>query len=154
LWTGLGIQLIAGAFSTATSLLTSYFGSLEDAQMERRTLDRREFTLQSAMAILSAATITISGCGGGGSSPAPSPGPAPGSGDATGSISGNHGHTAVITAARLMAGNAIQLDIRGQADHPHTVDLTAAEITQIGARQQVVKSSSNDAGHQHTVTFN
>ena len=45
--------------------------------MEHRTLDRREFTLQSAMAILSAATITISGCGGGGSSPAPAPTPGP-----------------------------------------------------------------------------
>lgn len=123
--------------------------------MERRTLDRREFTLQSAMAILSAATITLSGCGGGsdgGGSPAP--GPTPGPSGATGTISGNHGHTATIDAARLTAGNAIQLDIRGGADHPHVVELTAAEVAQIGARQTVSKTSSNDAQHQHTVTFN
>jgi len=121
--------------------------------MEHKTLDRREFTLQSAMAILSAATITISGCGGG-SSPSPSPSPSPGSSDVTGSVAANHGHLAVITAARLMAGNAIQLDITGSADHPHTVEVTAAEVTQIGARQRVAKTSSTDAGHQHTVTFN
>lgn len=123
--------------------------------MERRTLDRREFTLQSAMAILSAATITISGCGGGSSpAPSPSPGPGPGSNDVTGTVEGNHGHTAIISSAQLTAGNAIQLSITGQADHPHTVELTAAEVTQIGARQRVSKTSSNDAAHQHTVTFN
>ena len=32
---------------------------------DNQLLDRREFTLQGALAILSAATITISGCGGG-----------------------------------------------------------------------------------------
>lgn len=127
--------------------------------MEHRTLDRREFTLQSAMAILSAATITISGCGGG-SSPAPSPSPnpnptpTPGAGDAIGSIAGNHGHSAVISAAQLTAANSIQLAIRGEADHPHTLELTAAEVTQIGARQRVEKTSTNDAAHSHTVTFN
>ena len=120
--------------------------------MEDRMLDRREFTLQSALAILSAATITISGCGGGDSSPAP--GPTPGPTGATGAISDNHGHTATIDAARLTAGNAIQLDLRGQADHPHTVDLTAAEVMTIAARQRVAKTSTSDAGHAHTVTFN
>jgi hypothetical protein len=123
--------------------------------MEHRTLDRREFTLQSAMAILSAATITISGCGGGSSpAPSPSPNPNPGGGDVSGAIDANHGHTASISAATLMAGNAIQLDIRGGADHPHTVSLTAAEVTTIGARQRVAKTSTNDQGHSHTVTFN
>ena len=125
--------------------------------MEHRTLDRREFTLQSAMAILSAATITISGCGGGSSpapSPSPNPNPNPGGGDVSGAIDANHGHTASISAATLTAGNAIQLDIRGGADHPHTVSLTAAEVTMIGARQRVAKTSTNDQGHSHTVTFN
>jgi hypothetical protein len=125
--------------------------------MEHRTLDRREFTLQSAMAILSAATITISGCGGGSSpapSPSPNPNPNPGGGDVAGTIDGNHGHSAVITSAVLTAGNAIQLDIRGGADHPHTVSLSAGEVTMIGAGQRVAKTSTNDQGHSHTVTFN
>jgi hypothetical protein len=123
---------------------------------DRTLIDRREFTLQSAIAILSAATITISGCGGG-SSPAPSPSPTPNpnpSGDAAGSISGNHGHTAVITSAQLTAANAVQLNITGSATHPHTVEVTAAEVAQVAARQRVSKTSSTDDGHTHTVTFN
>ena len=123
--------------------------------MEHRTLDRREFTLQSAMAILSAATITISGCGGGSSpAPSPSPNPNPGGGNVSGTVDANHGHTASISAATLTAGNAIDLDIRGGADHPHTVSLSAAEVMSIGARQRVSKVSTNDQGHSHTVTFN
>jgi hypothetical protein len=118
-------------------------------------LDRREFTLQSALAILSAATITISGCGGGDDSPSPGPSPSPNPGtNVTGNVAANHGHVATITAAQLTAANAIQLEIRGTADHPHTVDLSAAEVAQIGARQTVAKNSTTDAGHSHTVTFN
>lgn len=125
---------------------------------ERHLIDRRKFTLQSALAILGAATITVSGCGGG-SSPGPSPTPTPNpnpnpSSDATGTIAGNHGHTAVITAAQLTATNGIQLNITGTATHPHTVTLSAAELTQIAARQQVSKTSSSDDGHAHAVTFN
>ena len=87
--------------------------------MEQRTLDRREFTLQSAMAILSAATITITGCGGGSSpAPSPSPNPNPGGGDVSGAVAANHGHSAIITPRSLTAGNAIQLDISGAGRSP------------------------------------
>ena len=122
---------------------------------DNNLLDRREFTLQSALAILSAATITISGCGGGDDSPSPGPSPSPNPGtNVTGNVSANHGHTATILAAQLTAGNAIQLDIRGSGDHPHTVDLSAADLTQIAARQTVSKTSTTEVGHNHTVTFN
>lgn len=125
--------------------------------MEQRALDRREFTLQSVMAILGAATITVSGCGGGsspGPTPSPNPNPNPGSSDVIGAVAANHGHSAVVTSAQLMAGNSVQLSITGSADHPHTVTLSAAEVTQIAARQRVEKDSTADAGHSHTVTFN
>jgi hypothetical protein len=126
--------------------------------MDSRTIDRREFTLQTAIAILSAATITITGCGGGdsgpGPSPNPNPNPNPGPTDVTGSVSANHGHSAVVTSAQITAANAIQLSITGTADHPHTIELTAGEVMQIGARQRVSKNSTTDASHQHTVTFN
>jgi hypothetical protein len=59
----------------------------------------------------------------------------------------------VLVAAQLSAGNAVTLDIRGQADHPHTVSLTAAEITSIAAGQRVGKASTEEAFHTHTVTF-
>lgn len=121
-------------------------------------IGRREFTREAVIAILSAATITIVDCGGGSSSPSPSPSPnpppAPTPGDVAGAISGNHGHTAVVTAAEITAANAVTLDIRGTADHPHSLSLSAAEVGQIGQRQTVSKVSSNNSSHMHTVTFN
>ena len=118
-------------------------------------IGRREFTREAVIALLSAATITIADCGGGGSSnPSPSPSPTPTPGDVAGTVSANHGHTAVVTAAQITAANAVSLDIRGSATHPHTVELSAAEVGMIGTRQTVSKPSSSDDGHRHTVTFN
>jgi hypothetical protein len=122
---------------------------------ERKTdLGRREFTLAAALAMLSGVAITISGCGSDSpSTPSGGGGGTGGTGDKTGSISNNHGHRAVITATQL-AGGALSLDIRGEADHPHSVDLTQAELAAIAANTRVSKDSSSDAGHAHTVTFN
>ena len=110
-------------------------------------VSRREFTLEWAMAILSAATITIS-CGDDGPTTPTT------SGDHTGTVSANHGHIATVTAAKITAAAAFSLDIRGTADHPHLVDLTAAEVASIGANTRVTKTSSTDNFHSHTVTFN
>jgi hypothetical protein len=60
----------------------------------------------------------------------------------------------MITGAQLTARNAIQLTITGTATHPHTVDLTAAEVGMVADLQRVSKTSSTDDGHAHTVTFN
>ena len=116
--------------------------------------ERRAFTVQSLMAMLAGVTITITGCRDGDDSPTS---PSPGNGR-TGSVSVNHGHTAVVTSAQLMAGNAVSLNIRGTATHPHTVELSAAEVDQIAGGQRVSKTSSTedspDAGrHNHIVTF-
>jgi hypothetical protein len=121
-----------------------------------RLLDRREFTLQFALAVLSGATITVSSaCGGGGGGNPNTPSPNPGGGSGTSaSVSANHGHVATITSAQLSAGNEVTLDIRGSANHPHTVVLTSAQVMQIAARQRVSVESSNDDAHTHTVTFN
>ena len=88
---------------------------------------RREFTLKSALAILAGVVITVDGCGGDDSPTGPGPNPGP-VGDVTGSISGNHGHTATIAAARITADQTFTLDITGQATHPHTVEVTQAEL--------------------------
>ena len=134
----------------------------EEQNVLEKTIDRRQFTVASAMAMLSgvAITITETACGGSSYSPSsptpmptPNPTPAP-SGDKVGQVSSNHGHSAVITGAQLTAGGTLSLDIRGSADHPHTVTLTAAEVTSIAANQRVSKESSSDAAHSHTVTFN
>jgi len=134
---------------------------------ERFDPSRRDFTLASALAVLSGVTITITGCGGGGyggtnSEPyGPStPAPTPMTGDKVGVISANHQHEAIITAAKLTAAVGISLDIRGQADHSHNVELSAADITAIAASQQVTKPSSTSStggiygDHLHSVTFN
>jgi hypothetical protein len=129
---------------------------------ERSSLTRREFTVASALAALSGVAITITACGGGSSSSpaspsgpsAPPPTTGGGSGDKVASISANHGHSAVVTAVQLTAAGALSLDIRGQADHPHTVALSADEVRAIAANQRVPKSSTTDDGHSHTVTFN
>jgi hypothetical protein len=112
-------------------------------------LTRREFTLESALAILSAATITIS-CGNDNNS-STSPTQAT---DKNGTVSENHGHVAVITGAQLTSPTTITLNIQGQATHNHTVDLTANEVTSIAANVRVAKLSSTDQFHSHTVTFN
>jgi hypothetical protein len=73
----------------------------------------------------------------------------PSSSDKVGIVSANHGHTATITSAQLMAGGDLSLDITGTSDHPHTVQLTGADLTQIGDGQRVSKVSSNDDAHTH-----
>jgi len=117
-------------------------------------LDRREFTLQAALLALSGVSITISGCGGGGGGSPTTGTPPPAAGDKVGSISANHGHTAVITAARLAQGGDLSLDIRGTSGHTHTVMLSGAELVQIAGGTRITKTSTNDDGHTHDVTFN
>jgi hypothetical protein len=120
---------------------------------------RREFTEKSIMALVAGVAISITGCdddGPSSASPQPSGGPQPGTGagDVSGSISANHGHVATVTAAQITARNSVVLDIRGTADHTHSVELSAEEVSQIGSGQRVSAVSAMEDGHDHTVTFN
>ena len=122
--------------------------SLEDV------IDRREFTNAALLALLSGVTVTIVGCGSDGYESPTTP-----SGGRTGSVSANHGHAAIITSAQLSGGQAVTLDIRGSADHPHTVVLTMTEVGQVANGQRVTKTSSTESSlsepsHSHTVVFN
>jgi hypothetical protein len=123
---------------------------------QSRLFSRREFTLESALAMLAGVVITVSGCSDSPSSPTPPPGGGGGgsTGDVTGDVSANHGHVATIRAAQITAAGAVSLDIMGQATHTHTVSVTASQVQQIGARQRVAVISTTDVGHDHTVTFN
>jgi hypothetical protein len=128
-------------------------------ELDGRTIriGRRDFTAAGILALLSGVAISVSGCGGGGgsSSPtSPSTGTPAAGGDKTGSVSSNHGHTAVLTAAQLQAGGAVALNIRGTSAHPHTVNLTAAQVASIAGGTRVAQTSSSDDGHTHDVTFN
>ena len=131
--------------------------------MEDKVLTRREFTRESVLALLSGVVITITGCGSDGSySPTnPTPPPAGGgggnAGGESGIISANHSHVAFVSDAQINAGNNVSLDITGMADHGHTINLTGAELNQIGNGQRVVKTSTVSqvqGTHSHNVTFN
>jgi len=126
----------------------------DDALPDPEDPERRA-TLKSILALLSGVTITIAACG----DDDPPTMPSPGTGGASGSIATNHGHVATVTSAQLMANNAVTLQIRGSATHPHTVQLSAQELSQIAASQRIAKTSSTDdspdAGvHSHVVSFN
>jgi hypothetical protein len=129
----------------------------EEAMSDENLLTRREFTVETALAMLAGITITISGCGDddddNGNPTNSTPPPA---GGESGTVSTNAGHShggADITAAQLTAGSAIMLTLTGSG-HTHTVALSQADMTQINAQMRVDKTSSNDNGHTHTVTFN
>jgi len=132
--------------------------------MESRDDGRREFTLRAVLAILGGATVSISGCRDGVPTSAavgtPTPNPVPPAptptpiADKAGEFLANHGHTAVITAAVFVTGGAVRLNIRGTANHPHTLELTAEEMAAIAANLRVGKESTEEKGHTHYVTFN
>lgn len=112
-------------------------------------LSRRAFTVEAALAILATATITITGCDGDSDL-----GPSPPAGAREGVVGNNHGHRAIVEAAQLNSTSTITIDMRFQATHNHTLMLTAGELAAIAENGRVVRTSSTDDGHNHTVTFN
>lgn len=122
-----------------------------------RRVDRRDFAKEAGLAFLSGVSVAVSACGGGGyaSSPTTSSTPPPAAaGDEVGQISGNHGHQAIITAAELMEGGAVELDIAGTAGHSHIVRLPAEAVREISDGEPVRTSSTETLEHTHVVTFN
>ena len=140
---------------------------------DSKRITRREFSSHAALAFLGGVVVTLDGCGDnsytGPSGATTTTGAtnnlgAASPGDVSGVVSANHGHIAVITAARLMAGGDVTLDIEGTAGHPHSVVLAAGEVQQIANGAQVTKQSSllvaderlysDTMTHSHSVTFN
>jgi hypothetical protein len=125
-------------------------------------IDRRSFNVAMAYAMLGGAATTITGCGST-TSPSGNPTAAPtptatatpvAVTDKVGSISANHGHKAVITAAEITAGGGLNLDIMGDASHNHTITLTGDQVKNIGNGGTVSVQSSSTNSHTHVVTFN
>jgi hypothetical protein len=131
-----------------------------------RKLNRRQFTQEASLAFLAGVTVTVSACGGGGGGGGGDYNPTGGSttttttlppapaGSETGQISANHGHQAVITAAQLQAGGAVQIDIAYTAGHSHMLTLPAQAVQEIRDGKPVQKDSTTTDAHMHTVTFN
>ena len=80
--------------------------------------------------------------------------PALGTGDVAGVIGSNHGHAVAITAALIDTQRAVTLILSRGDSHTHSVALSAAQVGEIGAGNQVRVTSSSDSGHSHPVTFN
>lgn len=121
------------------------------------SIDRRKFiSAATALAMLGGAGITI-GCG----SSAPGTGatlpPPPPPSARSGSVSSNHGHSAIIQSAALEAGGGLSLNIQGTATHAHTVVLSATQVQNIrdGARVEVESTSAEGLSgvHSHSVVF-
>jgi hypothetical protein len=116
-------------------------------------VSRREFTLEAVTAILVGCVITITDTGCGSSSTTPTAVPPA---DVAGVVSANHAapHAVTITGVQISAGAAIAaMNIQGQATHNHTLSITAAHLTSLKNKQPISIDSTNDASHQHTVTF-
>ena len=125
--------------------------------MSDHRIDRRAFNVAWAYALLGGAAITITSCGGDESptTPAPNATPTPAaSTDKEGAVSNNHGHRAVITAAQLTAGGALEFNIQDVGTHGHMLSLEASEVVNIRNGQRVSKTTSSTNNHMHTVTFN
>lgn len=91
-----------------------------------------------------------------GAPPPPMPSPPPPAGLSCGAvaISGNHGHTLVVPEADLDSTTNKSYNIRGSADHNHTVVLTPAQLQLIKAKTAALVNSSTEQFHFHEVTVN
>ena len=118
-----------------------------------RRIDRREFAREASLAFLSGITVTVSACAGGGYSRPTGNSSLPASNnpsDEIGQVSANHGHAAVVQAAWLQAGNAVDLDIRGNARR--TATWSPSWPTPCGTcatGKKVQKESTTADGHTH-----
>ena len=73
----------------------------------------------------------------------------------TAEISGNHGHSISVSKADIAAGVDKPYDIKGAADHSHTVTITASQFAMLTGNTTVMKLSGPGStdGHTHTVTI-
>jgi hypothetical protein len=99
--------------------------------------------------------LVFTGCGGGGGGYT-SGGGMSGSGCTT-TIAANHDHVLVVPLSDLSSTVDKSYDIRGTADHTHTVTLTAAQLAQLKAGQSVNVNSTTTASmvygtHFHAVS--
>ena len=127
-----------------------------------RRIDRRDFAKEASLAFLGGMTVAVSACGGGdggyqnpaNGTPPTTTAAAPPTGDKVGQISANHGHSAVVTSAQLVAGGAVNLDISGGGGHAHFVALPEQAVKDMRDGKAVQKESTSGDGHTHLVTFN
>ena len=117
------------------------------------TLTRKEFLggLAGGTALL-----LLSGCGGGGSS---SYGGGMSSSGCNETIAANHGHVLTIALSDLASMVDKTYDIRGTADHTHSVTFTVAQLQMLKMGQTVNVTSTTSTSatygtHFHAISAN
>jgi hypothetical protein len=68
-------------------------------------------------------------------------------------ISGNHGHSMIVTAAEINSPMDREYDITGGADHTHTAMVTASQYETLVTNSPVQVTSTVFAGHSHTISI-
>ena len=127
-------------------------------------MDRREFIRISSNAVLAGAAVHFIGCGtqlgysdglGSGKS-------TDHSSNITAPDTPNHfpgAHIGILTQDDVSKADALQMSIRGHADHDHVINLSSADLMNIGNGLRVQHTCSDSSSgtigtHNHTVTFN
>ncbi|WP_274475702.1 hypothetical protein [Mangrovimonas aestuarii] len=93
-----------------------------------------------------------SGYGNGGNNPPSQQGNCLENGANASSISGNHGHSLVVSMDDVVQGTQKTYSIQGNADHNHNVTLGPNDFSDLQANQSIVVSSTSGSGHNHSVT--
>jgi hypothetical protein len=68
-------------------------------------------------------------------------------------ISGNHGHSMIVTAAEIGAPMDRDYDLMGSADHTHTATVASALFEQLATNSPVQVTSTVTNGHSHAITI-
>jgi hypothetical protein len=64
----------------------------------------------------------------------------------------NHGHVLTILRSDLDSTTVVSYDIRGSADHTHTVTLTVVQLATLKTGASVTVTSTTTDYHQHVIT--
>jgi hypothetical protein len=117
------------------------------------TLTRKEFleSIVGAAAGAAGAALLVA-CGSSEGSPDAPPGNCAVNGTNV-QIAGNHGHVMVVSKAEIAAGAIMTYDIRGTADHPHTVTINPANFANLSGNMNATTISTRDSGHDHNITI-
>lgn len=68
-------------------------------------------------------------------------------------ISGNHGHSLMVSKADIEEGVDKTYSIRGSANHDHEITISAADFTNLKNNMQVGENSTTVQSHSHSVTI-
>ena len=125
-------------------------------------MDRKTFIKNSTLGLLIAvpaySLLSCSGSDDSGPAPRLDPDPTP-SGNClengtNSSISANHGHSLTVSKDDVAAGTQkeYELSAANTDGHMHTVVLSSSDFSSLSNNQRITKTSTNDGGHNHSVT--